>query len=64
MTWYHPSADAVRQQAGVGDQTDECTNGTEGCPGPNADVGELPCLECLAGADAGREVATDGGEKQ
>lgn len=57
--------DAVRSEAGVGDQTDECRSGTEGCPGPDADVGELPCWQCLTeGADGDRSVATDGGERR
>ncbi|WP_395166322.1 hypothetical protein [Natrinema pallidum] len=60
--WHYGSVDAVRSEAGVADQSDECRNGTEGCPGPDADVDDLPCLECLADAsDGDREVATDGG---
>lgn len=38
---------AVRQLAGVGDQSDACQNGTPGCPGPDAGVGELPCAACF-----------------
>jgi len=39
--------DAVRQLAGVGDQDNSCPNGTEGCPGPNAPEGTLPCSACF-----------------
>lgn len=63
--WHYGSVDAVRNQAGVADQSDGCRNGTEGCAGPDADVDELPCFECLIeGSDSHRGVATDGGERQ
>ncbi|WP_207891212.1 hypothetical protein [Natrarchaeobius oligotrophus] len=58
---HYQSVDAVRNEAGVGDQSNECVNGTEGCPGPDTNVPELPCFECLLEADGDREVATDGG---
>ncbi|MDF9748396.1 hypothetical protein [Natrinema salsiterrestre] len=62
--WHYGSVDAARSDAGVGDQTDECRNGTVDCPGPDADVDALPCFRCLLdGADGDRSVATDGGEK-
>ncbi|MFB1066478.1 hypothetical protein [Natrinema sp. H-ect4] len=65
-SWARADVDAVRNQAGVGEQSDECRNGTDGCPGPDADVDALPCMECfLEGDGAGdRGVATDGGERQ
>jgi len=60
--WSCAIVDAVRSEAGVADQSDECRNGTDGCVGPNADVDELPCLSCLLEGDGGgRRVATDGG---
>ncbi|WP_226043434.1 hypothetical protein [Natrinema sp. DC36] len=61
--WHYGSVDAVRSEGGVGGQTDDCRNGTHGCPGPDADVDALPCMDCfLEGSDNGdREVATDGG---
>lgn len=62
--WHHASVDAVRCEGGIGDQSDECRNGTHGCPGPDADVDALPCMECFLEGDDGdgnREVATDGG---
>ncbi|UHQ96420.1 hypothetical protein [Natrinema halophilum] len=64
--WHHANVDAVRNEAGVADQSDECRNGTTGCPGPDADVDALPCMTCfLEGDDAGdRGVATDGGERR
>ena len=65
-SWARASVDAVRNEAGVADQSNECTNGTEGCPGPDADVDVLPCFACLieASEDGGQTVATDGGEKR
>lgn len=61
--WHYADVDATRQRAGIAEQSDECPNGVEGCPGPNAGVGELPCLNCLAESDGGdRDVATDGGQ--
>lgn len=60
---HYGDVDRVRSEAGIGDQDDTCRNGTEGCPGPNADVGKLPCFECLLEGDDRAEVATDGGER-
>lgn len=63
--WARADVDAVRQESGVADQSNECKNGAEGCPGPDAGVGELPCPECfLEGDDGDREVAADGGERR
>lgn len=45
--WHYADAHTSRQRAGVGDQSNACANGTEGCPGPNADVGALPCPACF-----------------
>ena len=62
--WHHATVDAVRNEAGVADQSGECRNGTVGCVCPNADVDGLPCLSCLAeGDDGDRQVATDGGQR-
>jgi len=42
------SVDAVRQRAGVGEQSPAtCEHGTEGCPGPNSDSPRLPCARCF-----------------
>lgn len=42
-------ADSVRTHAGMGDQpaTQTCEHGAEGCPGPDAPTGILPCLDCM-----------------
>jgi hypothetical protein len=45
--FHRQSVDGVRQEAGVGDQSNACVHGTEGCPGPNAGV--LPCSKCFLG---------------
>jgi len=44
-------ADSVRTHAGMGDQpaTQTCKNDSEGCPGPDAPTGILPCLDCMFG---------------
>lgn len=63
-SWARADVDAVRSEAGVAEQSNECRNGTEGCPGPDADVDALPCFSCLLEAGEGnREVATDGGDQ-
>jgi len=46
--------------AGVGDQDDECVNGTVACPGPDPDADVWPCFECfLAGVDASDQDADE-----
>lgn len=38
--------------AGVGEQDDECPNGQGGCPGSDCDLDEvLPCFPCFLEAD-------------
>lgn len=45
----HREVASVRTLGGVAEQSDECENGTTGCPGPGGPG--LPCADCFLGGE-------------
>lgn len=45
--WSRQEAAAVQREGDVLEQSNECENGTEGCPGPDAPTGVMPCSDCF-----------------
>ena len=49
---FHRQAVDAAGRGGVGDQSDTCENGTEGCPGPGTASSTLPCPDCFLGGES------------